>query len=186
MDRKIKNKGIGTIPNLLSFFRLALIPVIVWLYIGQGEYLWTLAILVLSAATDIVDGIIARKCNMVSDFGKALDPVADKLTQLAMLACLISRFPKMLWLFILLAVKECMTGIMSLVAIKKSNAVLSSEWHGKLTTVLLYATMMLHLLWYSIPGWLSDGLIVCCAAIMLYSAVRYLLRNLRQIRGENT
>ncbi len=181
MDSKMKNKGIWTIPNLLSFFRLALIPVIIWLYVGKGEHIWTLAILALSAATDIVDGIIARKCNMVSDFGKALDPVADKLTQLAMLACLISRFPKMLWLFILLAVKECMTGIMSLVAIKKSNAVLSSEWHGKLTTVLLYTTMMLHLLWYTIPGWLSDGLISCCMIMMVYSAIQYFVRNIRQI-----
>ncbi len=176
---------IWTIPNLLSFCRLAMIPVIVWLYIGKQAYLWTLAVLVLSAATDIADGIIARKCNMVSDFGKALDPVADKLTQLAMLACLISRFPKMLGLFILLAVKECMTGIMSLVAIRKSKTVLGAEWHGKLTTVLLYAAMMVHLLWYTIPGWLSDCMIACCAAIMIYSAVMYLLRNLRQIRGGN-
>ncbi len=181
MDSKTTSKGIWTIPNLLSFFRLALIPVIVWLYIVQEEYLLTLAVLALSAATDIIDGFIARKWNMVSDFGKALDPVADKLTQLAMLACLISRFPKMLWLFILLAVKECMTGIMSLIAIKKSKAVLSSQWHGKLTTFLLYATMMLHLLWYAIPSWLSDSLIVCCAAMMLYSAVMYFIRNLRQI-----
>ena len=71
-------KKIITIPNILSFFRLCLIPVIVWLYTVKQDYLWTLLILLLSAITDIVDGIIARKFNMISDFGKAFDPVADK------------------------------------------------------------------------------------------------------------
>ncbi len=176
------HKKIFTIPNFLSFFRLALIPLIVWSYVHKGAPLWTLAALALSALTDMADGIIARKCNMVSEFGKALDPVADKLTQLAMLACLASRFPNMLILFILLAVKELMTGIMSLIAIKESGAVLSSQWHGKITTVLLYATMMLHLLWYNIPIWLSDGLLTVCAGIMCYSAVLYFIRNCKQIK----
>ena len=82
IENKYKNK-ILTIPNILSFFRLCLIPVIVWLYIGRENYFWTLVILIPSGITDIVDGIIARKCNMISDFGKAFDPIADKLTQAA-------------------------------------------------------------------------------------------------------
>lgn len=73
-------KKILTIPNILSFFRLCLIPVIIWLYTEKQDYFWTLLVLLLSAVTDIVDGIIARKCNMISDFGKAFDPIADKLT----------------------------------------------------------------------------------------------------------
>ena len=95
MKDKYKHKII-TIPNVLSFFRLLLIPVIVWLYIVKKDPLWTTGILVLSGVTDVVDGIIARKCNMISDFGKAFDPVADKLTQIAMLFCLVSRFKWML------------------------------------------------------------------------------------------
>ena len=95
MEEKYKHKII-TIPNILSFFRLLLIPVIVWLYIVKKDPIWTMAVLALSGITDIVDGIIARKCNMVSDFGKAFDPVADKLTQIAMLFCLVSRFRWML------------------------------------------------------------------------------------------
>ena len=95
MEEKYKHKII-TIPNVLSFFRLLLIPVIVWLYIVKKYPIWTMAVLALSGITDIVDGIIARKCNMISDFGKAFDPVADKLTQIAMLFCLVSRFRWML------------------------------------------------------------------------------------------
>ena len=102
---RYQNK-ILTIPNILSFFRLCLIPVIVWLYVGKQDYLWTLLILTLSGVTDIVDGIIARRFNMVSNFGKAFDPVADKLTQMAMLFCLVSRFKYMMIPFVLLVVKN--------------------------------------------------------------------------------
>ncbi len=183
MENEIKRQknNIWTIPNLLSFFRLALIPVIVWLYVGKGEYLLTLAVVMLSAATDVIDGFIARKYDMVSDFGKALDPVADKLTQLVLLICFIRRFPKMMILAILLVIKEGITGIMSLIAIQKSKTVQGAQWHGKLTTVFLYGTMMLHLVWCTVPTWLSDCLIACCAVTMLYSAARYFMQNLRQI-----
>lgn len=109
MEEKYKNKII-TIPNILSLFRLLLIPVIVWLYVFRQDYLWTTAILALSGITDIIDGIIARKCNMISDFGKAFDPVADKLTQIAMLFCLVSRFQWMLLPLCVLVVKEITAG----------------------------------------------------------------------------
>ena len=81
-----KNK-ILTIPNLLSLFRLCLIPVFMWLYCVEKNYLWTGIILIISGLTDTVDGFVARHFNMISDLGKILDPVADKLTQAAMLFC---------------------------------------------------------------------------------------------------
>lgn len=63
-------------------------------------------VLLLSGLTDVVDGIIARKCNMISDFGKAFDPIADKLTQAAMLCCLVVRFNYMLIPLGMLVIKE--------------------------------------------------------------------------------
>ncbi|MBE6793126.1 MAG: CDP-alcohol phosphatidyltransferase family protein, partial [Ruminococcaceae bacterium] len=69
-----------TIPNLLSLVRIALIPLFAWLYLS--DYLWwSVAVLVLSGATDWFDGVIARKFNQISEAGKYLDPAADKLTQ---------------------------------------------------------------------------------------------------------
>ena len=85
MHRLFKKEQLFTIPNLLSLVRLALIPLIVWLYCVKHEYLWAVVVVVLSGVTDIVDGFIARKYHMVSDFGKILDPVADKLTQAALI-----------------------------------------------------------------------------------------------------
>ena len=178
---RYQNK-ILTIPNILSFFRLCLIPVIVWLYVGKQDYLWTLLILTLSGVTDIVDGIIARKFNMVSNFGKAFDPVADKLTQMAMLFCLVSRFPYMMVPFVLLVVKEVFTGITALVSIKKTNTVKGAVWHGKLTTVSLYAMMAIHVVWFNIPRTLSLILVGICIGIMLMSFIMYAIQNFTAIR----
>jgi len=178
---RYKNKLL-TIPNILSFFRLCLIPVIVWLYVGKKDYLWTLLILILSGVTDVVDGIIARRFNMVSNFGKAFDPVADKLTQMAMLFCLISRFPYMMAPFVLLVVKEVFTGITALVSIKKTNTVKGAVWHGKLTTVSLYAMMAIHVVWFNIPRTLSLILVGICIGIMLMSFIMYAIQNFTAIR----
>ena len=80
MHGLFKKENVLTIPNLLSLFRLLLIPVIVWLYCVRQDYRWTIVALAVSGLSDILDGIIARKFNMVSDLGKILDPCADKLT----------------------------------------------------------------------------------------------------------
>lgn len=182
MREKYWNK-ILTIPNLLSFFRLCLIPVIVWLYCFQENYLGTTLVVALSGLTDLADGFIARRFDMVSDFGKAFDPVADKLTQLAVLFCLVARFRHMLLPLIVLTVKELFTGLTSLLAIRRTGTIEGADWHGKITTVLLYATMLVHLLWYRIPlsvSWAMTGL---CTAMMLVSAVLYAVRNLTILRG---
>ena len=178
-------KKIITIPNILSFFRLCLIPVIVWLYTVKQDHFLTLIILVLSGVTDIVDGIIARKCNMISDFGKAFDPVADKLTQMAMLFCLVSRFPYMMIPFVLLVVKEVFTGITALITIKRINTVKGAVWHGKLTTVVLYSMMAIHLLWYNIPRTVSLILVGICIGIMLMSFILYAIQNIKAIKHKS-
>ena len=139
-------------------------------------------ILTLSGVTDIVDGIIARKFNMVSNFGKAFDPVADKLTQMAMLFCLVSRFKYMMVPFVLLVVKEVFTGITALVSIKKTNTVKGAVWHGKLTTVSLYAMMAIHVVWFNIPRTLSLILVGICIGIMLMSFIMYAIQNFTAIR----
>ena len=183
MEEKYKHKII-TIPNVLSFFRLLLIPVIVWLYIVKKDPIWTMVILALSGITDIVDGIIARKCNMISDFGKAFDPVADKLTQIAMLFCLVSRFRWMLLPLCVLVVKEITAGIMGLIVIRKTGDVFGAVWHGKATTVSLYSMMIIHLIWYNIPGVISGILIGACTALALLSAFMYSKENMRILLGK--
>lgn len=172
-------KKIFTIPNLLSMLRLCMIPVIVWLYTQKQDYPLTTCVLILSAVTDIVDGIIARKWGMVSDFGKILDPVADKLTQFVTLLCLFSRFPYMLIPAVLLVVKELFAAVTGLLTIRRTGTVMSAQWHGKTATVSLYAMMMLHLVCYNMAPAVSYILVGVCTGIMLLSAVLYGIRNIR-------
>lgn len=172
-----------TVPNLLSLLRLLMIPLMVWLYIGRKNYCATTLVLLASALTDILDGFIARRYKMVSEFGKAFDPIADKLTQIAMMFCLIVRFPLMLLPWIVLVVKELFTGLCSMLAIRKTGHVEGAVWHGKVTTALLYATMAVHLLWYNIPQTVSVLLIGVCTGMMLISAVGYAIRNFKMLTG---
>lgn len=173
MHRVFKKDQILTIPNLLSIVRLALIPLIVWLYIGRQAYTGAVVVILLSGATDIVDGFIARRFHMVSDFGKILDPVADKLTQAALILCLTARHTLMFALIALFAVKELLMGTMGLLAIRKKDAVNSAKWYGKANTVVLYVVMMLLILFPGIPDAAANALIVLCGGVMLVSLALY-------------
>lgn len=177
-----KKENVFTVPNLLSLLRIALIPVIIKLYWVDAAYTKALVVLILSGITDVADGIIARKFNMISDLGKILDPIADKLTQMATLVCLLKRFPYMWMPLCLLTVKELFTGIMGFVAIRKTGQVVGADWHGKVCTVLLYTVMGLHMLWINIPTGISQMLVGACMAIMVLSGVLYGCRNVKQIK----
>ena len=100
------SKKIFTIPNLLSFFRILLIPLMWYLYVIAHEPGWTVAVLALSGLSDLADGKIARKYHMTSDLGKVLDPIADKLTQVTLVVCLISRHRQLCYVLALQVVKE--------------------------------------------------------------------------------
>ncbi len=180
---RYKNKII-TIPNILSFFRLCLIPVIVWLYCFQKDYFWTTVIFIISGITDIVDGFIARKFDMISDFGKAFDPVADKLTQIAMLFCLVTRFPLMLIPLVILIIKEALAAIMNMITLEKAGFVVAAKWHGKLNTVLIYVTMFIHIVWFNIPEIVSDTLIGICIIMMLISSFLYTKSDVKAIKKD--
>ena len=91
-----KLERIVTVPNLMSLFRLLLIPLIVWVYLKLQKYWLVAALLLLSGATDVADGFVARHFNQVSNLGKMLDPVADKLTEGVLMILLALRHP-LLW-----------------------------------------------------------------------------------------
>ena len=174
----MKKRSVFNLPNLLSLLRLAMIPLLLWLYLDREAYLLTAAVLVLSGATDVVDGIIARRYDLITDLGKALDPIADKLTQIAMLYCLGTSFPEIRILLGILIVKEVITGVMSLISIGKTGRVDGAQWHGKLTTVLLYAMIVDRI----VPWLFSVLLTLACAGMMVFSMVMYWKRNRDSIR----
>lgn len=179
--KKKENKFL-TVPNVLSLFRIALILAFVWLYAISDNILWAGIVLIVSGLTDIADGWIARHYNMVSEVGKALDPIADKLTQGAVLLCMIFRFPLLVFPFILLLVKEAFVGFTGLLLIQKSGAVYGAEWHGKAATCLIYAMLLLHLFWTEIPPAATLVSVILASGIMLISLFLYGMRNLKLLK----
>ncbi|MBQ7323198.1 MAG: CDP-alcohol phosphatidyltransferase family protein [Clostridia bacterium] len=178
---KLSKDQILTIPNLLSFFRIALIPIIAWLYCTEHPY-WALSVVILSGLTDLADGYIARKYNMITDFGKMIDTIADKLTQGVVLICLLTHFPWM-WLPLgIMILKESFSLSLRLIVFKKTELVTSAVWHGKLCTCLLYFIMALHIVWPTIPSLPSLISIFVVSAVMIYSFIRYTIDGINIIR----
>lgn len=175
MHRLFRKEEILTIPNLLSIVRLLLIPLIVWLYVTLERPYLAVGAIVLSGLTDILDGYIARHYDMVSDFGKILDPIADKLTQLALIICLSSRYSTINYLLALFVVKEIIMAISGWMVIRKKDSVHSSQWFGKATTALLYATVVLLFLFPELPAVWANALFVLCGGMILLTMVKYLL-----------
>lgn len=186
-EKKDSSKRIFTIPNVISMFRLLLIPFFIWAYVGLKNNLLTVILLTVSGVSDVLDGFIARKFNMVSDLGKALDPVADKLTQLAMIFCLIFRYWYMIIPFALLAVKEIVAATTGLAVIKATDRVRSAEWHGKAATVCIYLMMIMHIVWpiffkVEIPAAVSVVSVIVTTAVILLSFVIYTTENIIILR----
>lgn len=164
---------------MLSLLRILLIPLMIWLYCVKGAYILTCTVLTLSGITDIIDGIIARKFNMISDFGKVFDPIADKLTQLTVLVCLVIQFKLMLFPAVLLVLKELSDLLTGFLTFRKTGKVLGAEWHGKVTTILLYLMMFIHIVWADIPPLTSSISVLVCIFMIVLSAVLYGIRNIK-------
>lgn len=182
MNIKLKIKDFFSVPNLISYLRLILIPFIVWAYCEKGSGLLTAILVALSGFTDVLDGKIARRFNMVTDIGKVLDPIADKLTQAAMMYCLLTKYELMLSAFIVLIVKEIFMAVTAIIETKYSAKINSALWYGKACTAILYAVMLILLFFTNIPLWLANTLIVISIAAMLISTVLYGIHRIKAVR----
>ncbi len=138
-------KEVFTIPNMLSLIRLILIPVYVMIYLeadSNADYFLAATILAVSCLTDLVDGKIARHFNMVSNLGKILDPLADKMTQFTLLMCLISRY-EIIWIIVpLFVIKELFQVIAGGLSIRKGNMLKGAQMTGKICTTVLFMSLI--------------------------------------------
>ena len=171
-------KEIFTVPNVLSLFRLALIPVYMVIYLNAEEpshYYLSAAILAVSCLTDLIDGKIARHFNMITTLGKFLDPVADKATQFALIACLAARYPVLLYLFGLFIVKEGFQLIAGGITWRKGKILNRALLSGKICTTVLFVSLILMVM---IPT-LSEKTVTIIALVdgvfMLIAFIHYIL-----------
>lgn len=168
-----------TIPNILSIFRILLLPLFVYLYLHAEttwEFLRAAIILAVSALTDLADGKIARRFNMISKLGKVLDPIADKLTHITIAFCLCWQIPQMIYVFVLLLVKELSMMFMALYGTFRKNKKIwdSAQWYGKVCTTIVFVIFIVLALFPQIPTPVINTLLFVCSFSLLGSLVMYI------------
>ena len=169
-----------TTASKITMIRVALIPVyMVLMYLSAGEsglWMWlALAVFIVASLTDYVDGYIARKCRQVSDFGKFLDPLADKLLTIAAMAmfCQWGSFPA--WALMLVLTREFAVTGLRLVAVG-NGTVIAAGWSGKIKTA---STMVGLCAWMAFPGigWLGWLVTAVIVSTTIYSGIEYFIQN---------
>lgn len=170
--KKFPLHDIFTFPNFLSFLRIPMAFLFFYFYNWNNMEGLLLAVLflLLSAVTDLLDGKIARHFHQVSEFGKILDPVADKITQATFILCLLHRYPVTLALFIFFVIKEVTISIFALVAVRRSGENQGAMIYGKVNTVLLYICLGILLFFIDLPLQVAN-FILLVAFLSLFSAM---------------
>lgn len=170
-------KQIFSIPNILGYFRILLLPLIVWRYVTAdsiAEFHMAAVIIGISGITDFLDGFIARKFNMITNLGKIVDPVADKLTQAAIVFSLSLRFQWLIPVVVLFVIKEGVMGIMGVILLKKEKMLNGAKWFGKVSTAVLYVVMFILILAPNIQEQIANMLIVLSGFLLLMSFILYI------------
>ena len=173
----MKNKKVlFNIPNCLCFFRILLIPLFLYVYFVadfKNRYIVAAFVLVISGISDFLDGFIARKFNMVTDFGKFIDPVADKLTQFVLAITLLFSYPLAWILLIIIILKDLMLAIVGLYLYDYGLKITGASWLGKIATAYFYIIVIV-LIGLHIPNTvISFVLIITGSVLMLLSFILY-------------
>lgn len=174
-----------TVPNVLSLIRIAILPIFIVMYIwsrnvdSDAMQYASFGLLALSGFTDCLDGWIARKFHQESEIGKLLDPIADKLTQVAVVICLATQYREFLPLLVICVVKEFLQGLGGLILLSRGCDMRASKWYGKVSTVVFYVCAAAIVLWKDMPENLMIALISLIGLLMLFAFVRYLLLFIR-------
>ena len=129
------------LPNFLTLIRFLLVPVMT-IFLLKEQFTTAIIVYILASITDVLDGFIARKYNLITKLGKILDPMADKLLQFSALVGLwvVDVIP--FWITLVFFLKEIFMGLGALKLLKKKDVVVSSKWFGKLSTVFFFIAIV--------------------------------------------
>ena len=193
--------GWNTIPNWLSFIRIALIPVFAVLFV-QGHQLVAVIVMICAALTDLFDGKIARKFNQVSNLGKILDPIADKLSQMAIVIVLLYTYWEnpIKYLFFFFIVKEVLMLLGGAFLLSKGMRPTAAEIWGKVATNVFYIALIIilafgengalcdvtHFTLPSVVTWVLVALSAVSALVSLLGYVPGFLKQLKENKAQNT
>lgn len=178
LERKNRNQN-WTIPNLLSVLRILVIGPFAYFFLND-QLLWAVAMLAFSGLSDLFDGLIARKFNQVTELGKMLDPVADKLTQAAIAVCLAVKHPILIPVLLVFVLKELGMLVGGCILLKKKKRPCAAKWYGKVATFSFYISAVVIVvmegvfhLYTTTTVVISYVLLGITAVFMIYAMVRY-------------
>lgn len=181
------NKNI-TIPNAISVFRILLIPAFVIYFLGEQ---WQEAglVLIVSGLTDLVDGWIARRFHQITELGKMLDPLADKLTQGTVAVCMAIAEPMLIPFLAIFVLKEGAMIVASCIMLKRKKRPSEAKWYGKAATVMFYVAFAII---YILKGFfsyenatLTITLLSLTVGMMVYAFIRYFQLFWQTLRSED-
>ena len=175
---KLRNKNL-TVPNAMSLFRILVIPFFAYFFLKDNLTAAVVA-LALSGLSDALDGFVARRFNQITELGKMLDPLADKLTQGTVAVCIAIRYPTICPLLFLLVTKELVMLCGACFLLHRGKKPCVAKWYGKVSTTLFYAAIVLIVVMDGfmqvqpeVFNLVSNIALVVTAAFMLYTFVRY-------------
>lgn len=178
------------LPNKLTILRIAMIPLFVLFFEMTSlplNYFWAFAMFGIASLTDLLDGKIARKYNLVSDFGKLMDPLADKVLVTAALVCFVAD-PAALtpsWVVIVILAREFLVTSLRLLAAAKGVVLAADKW-GKYKTATTMIWICWNLLvmeftfvlgWVDFISWIHPILMYLSLFFTVYSGMNYVLKN---------
>ena len=171
-------KELFTVPNILSLFRLLLIPFYVSIYLNavtEWAHFLAAGILGISCLTDLLDGRIARHFNMVTNIGKVLDPLADKMTQLTLTVCLSIKFPALRSVLLLFVIKEAFQVSVACMMLNRGKVLPGSLIAGKVCTTVLFSGLILLVLLPTPVPWVVNTIAILDVIFLSYAFISYAL-----------
>lgn len=190
-EKNIRKNQNWTIPNLLSVLRILVIAPFAYFFL-HDELLWAVVMLAFSGLSDLFDGMIARKFNQITELGKMLDPLADKLTQGTIAICLAVKHPLLIPILAIFVLKELGMLIGGCVLLKKKKRPCAAKWFGKVATFLFYISAVVIVmmqgvfhLYTTTATIVAYVLLGITAAFMIYAMVRYFQIFLQLLHSED-
>ena len=172
MFKDVKARDFLTIPNLLSIFRIVLIFPFVFFFL-QKNYVLAAVALIISGLSDACDGFIARTFNQVTQLGKMLDPIADKLTLIAIMVCITIFTPIVLPVMIVLILKDVVMLIGGSKLVKSGVNPPAAKWYGKLGTFMFYVSVCLIV--FLKAAFNYENGILSTTIVMIFALIQYYL-----------
>ena len=178
MKFKFEFGDLFKIPNILCYVRIILVPMFAYVYLTadtQQDFFMAAGIVLVSGITDFLDGQIARRCNMITDLGKIIDPVADKLMQFIMLVCLTIKVRYMAVLVGYLVIKEITMFVAGAIVYKRFHKRLNgAKWYGKVCTAILYLLMLIFIASPNLNIYIRTVMMIICIGALSLAFVMYI------------